>query len=179
MTVTLVLVACAALALLFFVLRVVGFGGNLAARTDSTSQIIPVDVDAFRNLVDPSEEAFLRTNLPPREFRAIHRERMLAAVQYLGGAFRNAAVLLQLGQAARRSGDPQVSDAGRHLVDNAVRLRFYALLAMVRLYARIAFPGASLEPAGIVNQYEEMSNWATLLGRLQHPKTGALASRTL
>ncbi len=39
-----------------------------------------LDVEAFRNLVDPAEEAFLRDNLSPRKFRAIKRQRMWAAL---------------------------------------------------------------------------------------------------
>ena len=35
----------------------------------------PVDIDAFRNLMDPKEDDFLRANLLPRQFHAIQRER--------------------------------------------------------------------------------------------------------
>ena len=41
-----------------------------------------LDIEAFRNLVDPAEEAFLRDNLSPRKFRAIKRQRMWAALIY-------------------------------------------------------------------------------------------------
>src|SRR5258708_7601202 len=42
-----------------------------------------LDIEAFRNLVDPDEEAFLRSNLPPDEFKAIQRERAWAALAYM------------------------------------------------------------------------------------------------
>ena len=35
--------------------------------------IHPVDVVAFRNLIDPEEEDFLRRSLPPAEFRKMRR----------------------------------------------------------------------------------------------------------
>jgi hypothetical protein len=40
-----------------------------------TEHMRAVDVEAFRNLVDPDEEEFLRTNLPPawNTFPARHR----------------------------------------------------------------------------------------------------------
>ena len=36
----------------------------------------PVDLAAFRNLVDPAEEAYLREHLPPPAFREVERARM-------------------------------------------------------------------------------------------------------
>lgn len=178
MIATLILVAFALMALALFVLRPPG--RTIAGNADSLLQkLVPVDLDAFRNLVDPEEEHFLRSNLSPGDFRALQRERMRAAVDYVGGVSRNAGLLLQLGMAARRSPEPRVAEAGRHLVDNAVRLRIYALMAAGKFYTRMAFPGTSLEPAGIVNHYQEMSNWAALLGRLQHSEKGALVSRAL
>jgi hypothetical protein len=178
MTATLILVAFALVGLALFVLR----PPNRAFAGDEESllqKLVPVDLDAFRNLVDPEEELFLRSNMSAPDFRALQRERMRAAVDYVSGVSRNAGVLLQLGMAARRSPSPQVAEAGRHLVDNAVRLRMYALMAAGKFYTRMAFPGTSLEPAGIVNHYQEMSNWAALLGRLQRPEKGALVSRAL
>lgn len=127
-----------------------------------------IDVEAFRNLLDPEEEQYLRENLPVADFRAVQRERLGAALDYIGALSHNASLLLQLGQTARQSPDPRIADAGRHVVDNAIRLRLYALQVRCGVYAKIAFPGATLEPRAVVTHYQEVSNWAALLGRLQH-----------
>lgn len=179
MTVTLIFVLFAVLALGLFLLRLPGTFKDQADEAKLIQQLQPVDLDAFQNLVDPGEERFLRANLPSSEFRDIQRQRMRAAVDYVSGVSRNAAILLRLGLAARRSLEPQVAEAGRHLVDNALRLRLYSLMATGKLLTRIAFPGTILEPAGIVSHYQETSNWAARLGRLQHPESVAVVSRAL
>jgi hypothetical protein len=179
MTATLILVLFALLAFLFFLLKLKGFGSPAIPDATVTDRLRSVDLDAFRNLVNPEEEEFLRSLLPAREFRIIQRKRLRAALDYIGGVSHNAALLLQLGQAARRSPDPRVADAGRQLVDDAVRLRLYSLVAAGKLCARIAFPGHLLEPAGIVDNYQSMSHRAALLGRLQNPAHSALLSKAL
>jgi hypothetical protein len=133
-----------------------------------------IDVEALRNLLDPEEEQYLRENLPAADFRAVQRERLGAALDYIGALSHNASLLLKLGQSARQSPNPRIADVGRHVVDNAVRLRLYALQVRCGLYAKITFPGATLEPRAVVTHYQEVNNWAALLGRLQHPG-GAVA----
>lgn len=176
MMVTLILVLSAGLALLFFLLRIGGFGANLRNEAELAERLQPVDLDAFRNLVDPDEARFLQANLAHSEFCMIQRQRLLAAVEYIASVSHNAAVLLQLGQAARHSADPRVAEAGRHLVDHAVRLRLYSLIATGKLYVRIAFPSAVLEPGGIVDRYQTLSDSASLVGRLRDPSKAALMS---
>jgi hypothetical protein len=179
MTITLLSILFAVVALVLFVLRSFGMGRVLMDEAKLSEQIRPVDLDAFQNLTDPEEEEFLRANLPAAEFRMIQRQRLRAAIEYVGGVSHNAALLLQLGQTARRSPDARIADTGRNLVDNALRLRLYSSLAICKLCLRIAFPGAVLQPAGIVDRYQRMTDGAAQLGRLQYPSRGALISRTL
>jgi hypothetical protein len=179
MTITLLSILFAVVALVLFVLKGIGMGRVLKDEGELSQQIRAVDLDAFRNLTDPEEEEFLRANLPAAEFRAIQRRRLRAAIDYLSGVSHNAALLLQLGQTARRSPDARVAEAGRKLVDNAVRLRLYSVLATGKLCVRIVFPGAAVQPAGIVDRYQQVTEGALQLGRLQYPGRGALLSRTL
>src|SRR5438094_5685468 len=65
-------------------------------------QLRPVDVNAFCNLMSESEQQFLQDSLPYREFRAVHRERMLAANEYIRCATQNAAILIRLAEVARK-----------------------------------------------------------------------------
>jgi hypothetical protein len=176
---TLILVLIAVFALIFFLFRIKGFGAVPIETSKLADRLLTVDLEAFRNLVDPDEEQYLREHLPPAEFRRIQRQRLRAALAYIGGVSHNAAILLHFGQAAHLSADPRVAEAARQLVDDAVRLRLYALVAAAKLFARMAFPGTVLESAGIVDSYQSASHRAALLGRLQNPAHVALLSKAL
>ncbi len=144
-------------------------GGNL---DELTSQLRPIDVDAFRNLIDAREEEFLRQRLPAHEFRSVHRERMLAAVEYVWCAAQNAAILIRLGEAAKQDSDPAISAAAGKLVDNALRLRLYAFQAIPRLYLGILLPHTSLRPYFIAETYDIMTRQVVMLGCLRYPTRG-------
>jgi hypothetical protein len=167
MTVTFILVLAGLLALLF--LMRLAKGRSLAHRRepDAAGEIRPVDVEAFRNLIDPAEAQFLRSNLPPPEFRKVQRERLRAAVEYISCAAHNAKVLMRMGEAARRSAEPAVAEAGEKLVNTAIRLRVYAFQATGKLYLRMVFPGAQLAPVGLAENYERMTGLVLLLGRME------------
>ncbi len=169
MIITLLLILFALSALVFFVLR--GFTSSrlVTEQAELNGNIRTVDLEAFRNLIDPGEEEFLRVNLPAHEFQAIQRQRLRAAIDYLIAVSHNAALLLHLGLSARRSPDARVAETGQNLVDNALRLRLYSALAICKLGLRIAFPSAGLQPAGIAERYQLMTDGAAQLGRLRYP----------
>lgn len=146
---------------------------DLAGRTR------PVDLEAFRNLVDPREEDFLRDSLMPNEFRAVQRDRIRAALSYIHNTAYNAAFLLRVGAAAARSSDPRIAQAGRQLTDRALRLRAYALLSSARLYVRIAFPDARLSYGRLADNYQSLSALAGQLALMQHPTQAARLSALL
>ena len=179
MTIGLVLILFAAGALLLFAWRIIGRVRLHGNDEDLSKQVRSVDLEAFRNLTDPAEEQFLRERLPPAKFRAIQRERLRAALDYVSGVSHNASVLLSLGQAARQNPDAQIAEAGRVLVDEALRLRLYSVLTMSKLWFRFVFPDAAFQPSGIVDRYQHVSEGAVRLGRLQYPDRGGLLSRAL
>jgi hypothetical protein len=127
-----------------------------------------VDLRAFRNLTDPEEEEYLRLNLPPADFRRIQRERLRAAVEYIRCAAFNAAVLMRVAEAARHSPDPATFQAAARLIDNAIRLRSYALRAIPKLYLAMVLPGRRFSLARVTDTYEQMTRQVVLLG-LQYP----------
>ena len=141
-------------------------GGNL---DELAAQLRPIDVDAFRNLIDEREEEYLRTHLPVREFRGVHRERMMAAVEYVWCATRNTSILMSLGEAARQSSDPAVVAAADRLQENALRLRLYAIQSLPRLYLSMVFPHANAAPRLIAETYDTMTRQAIVLGCLRRP----------
>ncbi|HVO64308.1 MAG TPA: hypothetical protein VMT53_25535 [Terriglobales bacterium] len=176
MTVALILVVVALCALAFFLfLAVRGRGLAINNITELQGKTQPVDLLAFRNLTSPREEHYLREHLPAREFRSVQRERLLAAMAYLNCVSENAAVLLCLGEAARRSPNPQIAEAGLLLVNNALRVRLYAMSARTGFYVAFLFPGLRLSPAAVSDLYQELAGTASRLGYLQ---TGLAAHRT-
>ena len=175
MIVTGIVVAAAVLALVLFVFR--GFGAIHASSdiNELTQQIEPVDLEAFRNLTELSEEQFLREALTAGQFRTIQRQRLRAAMDYLGGVSHNAAILLQLGQLAQGSPERQIAEAGRRLTDDALRLRMYSMMALCKLCVRYAFPDAALESGGVIDRYQQLTTAAMQLGRRQVPGKGTLS----
>ncbi|MGA9800007.1 MAG: hypothetical protein WBQ68_13440 [Terriglobales bacterium] len=138
-----------------------------------------VDLDAFRNLVDPAEDDYLRAHLLPRQFRAIQRKRMLAALEYVQNSAHNAAFLLRMGEAASRNADPRVAQAGKELTNSALRLRAYVLLFSAQLYVRMIFPQGRLSYGGLADSYQSLSALAGRLILMQHPTQAARLSALL
>ncbi|MFZ0286946.1 MAG: hypothetical protein WAL32_17090 [Terriglobales bacterium] len=159
-----IIIATLAVALPFTIIRV----ARRRAVMPQIKDIRSVDLRAFRNLMDPDEEEYLRTNLAPADFRRIQRERLRAAVEYIRCAASNAAVLMHVAEAARRSPDPATAQAAVKVIDNATRLRSYAFQAIPKLYLGIAFPSRRFSPARVEESYEQMTRQAVLLG-LQYP----------
>ncbi|HTZ97380.1 MAG TPA: hypothetical protein VMB18_13345 [Terriglobales bacterium] len=139
---------------------------NGGKQTDQ--QLHPVDVEAFRNLIDPQEEEYLRARLKPSEFRRIQRQRLAAAVEYIHGASRNAGILLHMADAARQSTDPAVVQSAEILIEQATQLRLYAYQAVPRLYFAMAFPSWKVSPVRVAEGYEEMTRQVVSL-RTHYP----------
>ncbi len=171
MTLAIILVLAAAVALVFILGIAVSRGRQLSAGTRLAAQIEPIDIEAFRNLIDPAEDDYLRRRLPPAEFRVVRRQRLRAMAAYVHIAGRNAAVLIRMGQAALAANDASTEDAARRLVDNALLLRRNAAFASVRIYVALAWPNSGLAGESILRGYEKLSGSAMLLGRLQDPTT--------
>ncbi len=133
-------------------------------------QLRSVDIEAFRNLVDRSEEEFLRRNLEPAEFREVQRIRLLAAIEYIAIASRNAVMLHRFGEVARHSPNPSVAAAGEKLVNSAIRFRLSAVHSIASLYLGVILPGISIRSLYIAEGYERMTTHVVLLGCMQYKK---------
>jgi hypothetical protein len=165
-----VAVACLALLLIVYLFRThIKVGGDL---DELAAQLQPIDVNAFRNLIDQREEEFLRERLPGWEFRSIHRERMLAAAEYVWGAARNAGLLIQLAEAGKADPDPTVAAAAENLLENALRFRLYAFQVVPRLYLSAVVPYVNHAPQAIAEQYDLMSHQMVMLQCLRAPARG-------
>jgi len=171
MTMAIILIVFSGLALLFLIRAARGHAVAIRVGDDPAEHIRFVDLEAFRNLIDPDEEQYLRSRLHPAQFRRIQRQRLRAAAQYIACAAHNAAILLRMAETARRSPDPQVATMAEKLVENAIRLRLYAFQAIPKLYIAMIVPVPQLSPIRVADRYEQMTRQVVLLG-LQYPMRG-------
>jgi hypothetical protein len=141
--------------------------------TNPEGQIEPIDVAAFRNLVDPAEDEYLRLHLTPAQFRVTQRSRLRARAAYVSVARRNAAVLVRMGQTTLATPlatqDARVKEAALRLVNDALLLRRNATVALLRINAAMIWPKGTAATAGLIDRYERLGNSAMLLGRLRNP----------
>jgi len=173
-TIILVFVACLLPVLVFAVARRrSAFSGS---PSELAAQLHPVDIEAFCNLIDPDEEDFLRTNLPPTLFRSIQRERLLAATEYVAAVSHNAAILTKFGGAIRDHADVTVALAAQQLANNAIRLRLHCFLVRANLWTAIALPGAGLLSGSFVERYQQINGLTRTLLRLRAPANSTQAS---
>jgi|SRR5580658_171251 hypothetical protein len=169
MNLAIILVVASVLALA--IILTLAVSRSLQTRTSASvaATVQPIDIEAFRNLIDPSEDDYLRRRLPPAQFRMVRRERLRAMAAYVHVAANNAAVLVQVGEAAIAGGDPRIAEAAYRLVNDALLLRRNTTLVLVRIYLALAWPYTGFAAERVVDRYEQLSGAAMLLGRLQNP----------
>jgi hypothetical protein len=169
MNLAIILVVAAVLALAILLTLAVSRSLQTRASGSVAATIQPIDIEAFRNLINPAEDDYLRRRLPSAQFRMVRRERLRAMAAYVHVAANNAAVLVQVGETAVASGDPRTAEAAYLLVNDALLLRRNATLALVRIYLALAWPYSGFAAGRVVDRYEQLSGAAMLLGRLQNP----------
>jgi hypothetical protein len=167
-----VVMACAVAAALVY----------LAARHRSESSDIDkarflmanLDIEAFRNLVDPEEDAFLQSRLPEQQFRKIKRERAWAALAYATALSKVALEFSRFGHALRHSPDPSLVDLGREVASVAIHLRLLALKATGRLFIAAAFPKLpQRSPRSLFEQYGRSAGLVARYGALERARKQA------
>jgi len=145
----------------------------------SSENIEAIDVEAFRNLVDPAENDYLRRRLSPAVFREVQRKRLRAAAAYVRVAAHNAGLLVVIGQVALVTSDPTTVQAAQQLVEDGLLLRRNATLALMKIYVALAWPKAAPAASPVLEGYERLSGSAMLLGRLQNPAVPVRISTVL
>jgi hypothetical protein len=168
MILTIILVLVAIFAGIFFFIAARGSAASVADVAALEGRTQPVDFVAFQNLTDPAEEEFLRDNLPARDFRRVQRERLRATMAYVNAVAGNAAVLLRLGEAARRSPNPEIAEAGLQLVNHALKVRLYAFSARIQFGMALLWPGIHISPGAVSELYQELTGTVSRLGHLQN-----------
>jgi hypothetical protein len=169
MNLAIVLVVVAVVALSVILRLAVSRSLQSRRGANPATAIRSIDVEAFRNLVNPVEDHYLRRSLPPAQFRQVRRARLRAMAAYIQVAANNAGVLVRMGEAALAGGDPRVAEAARQLVDHALLLRRNSSMAQARIYLALALPNSTFAAVRVIDRYEQVSGSAMLLGRLQNP----------
>jgi hypothetical protein len=169
MNLAIVLVTTAVLALGIILRLAVVRSLQARGNTGLDAAIRPIDVEAFRNLINPAEEEYLRRRLPPAQYRVVRRERLRAMAAYVQVAASNAAVLVRVGEVALASGDSRITLAAQEVVNDALLLRRNTTVALARIYLALAWPNSGFAAVRVIDRYEQLSGAAMLLGRLQNP----------
>jgi hypothetical protein len=118
-----------------------------------------VDLDAFRLLLDPAEEQYLRASLPEPEFRAFQKRRLQLALGYLDLVGKNAIMLIKLGQLAKVGANPGLAREAEELTQGALRLRVNLLLVQPYLGLKWLFPGWTVSVPAFALPYEELLSY--------------------
>jgi len=126
-----------------------------------------VDMAAFRNLIDSTENKYLMECLTKSQFRKVQRLRLRAALDYVDRTKHNCTVLLYLGKSACCDRDAKVSAAALDVVSSARRLWINTLLTTGAIYAEIVLPEAKICIERVVDIYEDFTNRVVRLMQLQ------------
>ncbi len=137
---TLIILGVALLAVVFAYALLRSGRVQLSNEQDWENKRHVVDVQIFRVLLDPKEEAHLRDVLSAHKFATFQRRRIRLALDMLRLVDENASMLMGLGQLARMKGDPALAQKVDELITTAFQLRLNLLLARGGLYLKWLFP---------------------------------------
>ena len=158
MTLFLIVFVAALSAVMIFLVAGRRHRAQLRSIEDFRARWQKVDIEAFANLVDPSEERFLQENLPPREFRTIQRQRLRAAWEYLARVGQNAQLMVQAGQIIQQHNTGSEAVRARLHVESAMRLRTQVFLAQCALAMQFAAPSSDKRLEKVLRLYGDAAH---------------------
>ena len=173
-----VVLACFSAALLVFF----AFRRRTGAHGIENAQklMAALDLEAFRNLVDPKEEAFLRASLPLQEFKKVKRERVWAAFEYVRALSQIALEFSRIGNALRQSPEPRQAKLGKELASGAIHLRLLTFAVKGRLVLAAAFPNSSQpSPQSLFEEYGRSSGLLIVYGLLERSRRQVVNEATV
>ncbi len=176
-SVVLIAVAVVFLALAWRAIR--GEGAPVRNSAELAGQTRAVDLTAFKTLLDPADDEYLRARLSARDFRRVQRMRTRAAMEYLVWTAHNAAVLLRVGEAAARSDDAAVARLGRELAQVAISVRLRSLVTLYKLSIRLVFPDKEFASTGFVESYGKLRQSLAMLTQAQNPSAVSSVSAAI
>ena len=120
---------------------------------DLIARLRPVDAALFQNLTSKETDEFLTRRL---HFSALLRARRLqarAALEYLHRMFRNAGILVRVGDAGRSS---DLAEPAADLANHAVRVRIMTAMSIVQWSMVYAFPVYAPETTRALKDYLDL-----------------------
>jgi hypothetical protein len=136
----------------------------------------PVDLSAFRTLIDRDDELFLKEKLPRSKFVRLKRQRIRVTARYVGRIAANASAVLHASEAMRMSPMPEVASTAVQVTELAAQIRIQCLVALGKLSLEYAMPSLQLTPALLVPRYQTLRENVRRLGDLQTQTQIPLAS---
>lgn len=131
---------------------------QLRSLEDFQSQWRPLDLEAFANLLDPTEEKFLQENLPRAEFRKIRRQRLLVIWEYVGRISFNARLMVQAGQIIQHHNTGMEAIRAQQHVQHAMQLRVLVFAAQVSLVMKVVLPGMETPLQTLLQKYGDIAH---------------------
>jgi len=159
--ITVIVIALALCAVVLFYMAV------RSRRKQAGQSIRPVDLQAFRTLMDRDDETFLRERLPRARFFHLKRQRIRVTFRYVNRIAANASAVLHMGEAARLSSTPEVADAAAQVMELAAQIRLQCIMAMAKLSMEYMMPSLQLTPGMLVPKYQSLRDNVSRLGDLQ------------
>ena len=105
---------------------------------DVVAFLRPVDVEQAEALLDPTTDVELRWNLDPATFCEVQRKRMHMYLELVRRMAHNSRVLVELGNRGEYSRDEREADLIGALQREAVTVRLYSLLTIIRMRVLLA-----------------------------------------
>jgi hypothetical protein len=158
MTVIVIALALCAVVLFYMAVR--------SRRLQAGRPVRPVNLKAFRTLVDRDDEMFLRGRLPRSKFSHLKRERIRVTLRYVSRIAGNASAVLRMSEAARLSSTPEVAKAANQVMELAAQIRLQCLVAMAKLMVEYAIPSLQLTPGMLAPKYQTLRESVSRLGAL-------------
>ena len=154
------LLSGAVLAVLLLVLWAIRAWNQRVLGERTTPRFYAVDIAAFRNLLSPNEEEFLRSALTRGSYRKVRRARLRAIQEYLLWIAANCATLTAM--LRLRISDPELASGleTEPLVREAVRLRLISLTFWILLWIEFLLPSIRIRPSAALKQYEDVWRFA-------------------
>jgi hypothetical protein len=96
--------------------------------------LLPVDVDALSQLIDPQLEIQSRRAHSKQDFQRLRRKQARQTVEYLRRMSQNAALLQRVGYSRIHSTNSLVAAQAQELIDAGVHVRLYTFVGLTVLF---------------------------------------------
>ena len=119
--------------------------GRPVALDELIQSFLPVDVEAFAELLASVDAKSKAQELSQNEFLKMQRSRTELAIDCLKRMSQNAALLQRLGYSQLHCGNPLISDLAQQMIDAGVHVRLYTFVGLLALRVTSIFRLTSIE----------------------------------